>query len=262
MTALRDTLLLLAALQCSCTAIYGNPEPKGSDGDADGDGDADIDAEGETDVETDSSCTNLQGVKQVSLGEFHSCALLESGMVKCWGNNENGMLGDGTTIGKSAPVDVLGLSSGVKEISVGAYHSCALLDTGEVRCWGNDSNGQLGDGGTVDKIQAVGVIGLSSGADCVATGTFHTCATLAAGGAKCWGLNGYGQLGTGDTTVRTQPADVSGLSAGVGMIDPGAYHTCAAMETTGVKCWGNNVAGQLGIGSTENKTTPVPVVCQ
>jgi alpha-tubulin suppressor-like RCC1 family protein len=82
----------------------------------------------------------------------HTCALTASGGVKCWGNNDNGQLGEGKAVAKDTPVDVIGLKSGVKAIAVGGYHSCALLTTGRAKCWGDNDQGQLGNGTTTDSL--------------------------------------------------------------------------------------------------------------
>jgi alpha-tubulin suppressor-like RCC1 family protein len=203
----------------------------------------------------------------ISAGGFHTCALTTGGGVKCWGDNAYGQLGDGTTTSKSTPVDVSGLSSGVKAISAGFYHTCALTSAGGVKCWGNNGSGQLGDGTTTNKTTPVDVSGLS-GVAAISAGGYHTCALTSGGGAKCWGSNAYGQLGDGTTMQKTTPVAVSGLSSGVVAISGGYYHTCALTTGGGVKCWGYNEFGQLGDGTasgpekcseTACSTTPVDV---
>jgi len=213
-----------------------------------------------TDRNTPVNVTGLSsGVSAISAGGWHTCALLNTGGVKCWGYNNDGQLGDGTTTDKNTPVDVTVLSSGVSAISAGEWHTCALLNTGGVKCWGLNSSGQLGDGTTTQRNTPVDVTGLSSGVSAISAGWAHTCALLNTGGVKCWGSNGYGQLGDGTTTQRATPIDVTGLSSGVSAISAGGNHTCALLNTGGVKCWGYNSSGQLGDGTTTQRNTPVNV---
>jgi|GEM_PF-903326 len=199
------------------------------------------------------------GVIAISAGENHTCALMETGRVKCWGDNLYGQLGDLTTTDRHTPVDVIGLSSGVSAIGAGRIHTCALMQTGGVKCWGYNSYGQLGDGTTTNRTMPVDVVGLASGVSAIRAGENHTCALTQAGGVKCWGYNGFSQLGDGTTTNRLTPVDVTGLASGMSTIGAGDYHTCALMKTGGVKCWGNNGDGQLGDGTTTTRRTPVDV---
>lgn len=200
------------------------------------------------------------GVMAIAAGRYkHSCALTASGIVKCWGHNGVGQLGDGTTTQRNVPVDVVGLESGVTAIAAGYDHTCALTNEGGVKCWGYNDYGQLGDGTTTMSKTPVDVVGLSSGVIAITAGNDHTCALTTAGGTKCWGSNFSGRLGDGTSTHRNMPVDVVGLISGVSAIIAGNGHTCALMVSGGGKCWGNNHYGQLGDGTKSTHYTPVDV---
>jgi len=198
-------------------------------------------------------------VTAVAAGSNHACAVTSGGGLKCWGYNSFRQLGDGTTTDRSTPVDVSGLTSGVTSVAAGRYHTCAVTSGGGAKCWGYNSYGQLGDGTFTNRSTPVAVSGLTSGVTSVTAGYAHTCAVTAGGGVKCWGYNYYGQLGDGTTTTRSTPVDVSGLTSGVSAVAAGNYHTCALISGGGVKCWGYNYYGQLGDGTTTNRSTPVAV---
>ena len=200
------------------------------------------------------------GVAAIAAGTRFTCALMTSGGVKCWGDNGHGNLGDGTTVDRRTPVDVIGLSTDVTSIATGGFHTCALMTNGGVKCWGDNFDGQLGDGTTVNRKTPVDVSGLSSGVAAIAAGDRYTCALMTSGGVKCWGENYNGQLGDGTTISRRTPVDVSGLGNSVKAITAGGWHTCALMVSGGIKCWGADVFGQLGDGTTTSyRTMPVAV---
>ena len=201
------------------------------------------------------------GVVAVTAGYYHTCALTVGGAVLCWGANFNGRLGDGTTTDRLTPVSVSGLTSGVVAVAAGAHHTCAVTDGGAVVCWGANFNGQVGDATTTDRSTPVGVSGLASGVASVAAGLYHSCAVTTGGAMQCWGNNSSGQLGDGTTlpAFRSTPAPVTGLGSGVASAAGGEGHTCALLTTGAVLCWGRNANGQVGDATTTDRATPVPV---
>lgn len=200
------------------------------------------------------------GVASMAMGDYHTCALMTSGVVKCWGLNVYGQLGDNSTINRRTPVDVVALGAGVASLEANGYHTCAVTTLGAAKCWGANYAGQLGDNSTIQRNSPVDVIGLGSGVARIDAGTSHTCAVTTAGSAKCWGTNSYGQLGDGSTTQRNSPVAVIGLDARIARIAANNLHTCAVTTAGAAKCWGNNDNGQLGDNSITQRTTPVDVV--
>jgi len=199
------------------------------------------------------------GITAIAAGDGHTCAITSSGGIKCWGSNESGQLGNGTTTDSAVPVDVNGLSSGVTAIALGGSHTCALTATGGVKCWGSNYAGWLGDGTAIERHTPVNVSGLSNGVIAIATGDSHSCALTASGGVKCWGYNSTGQLGNGNTTKQYIPIDVSGLTSDITTIAAGYAHSCALTSNGGVKCWGGNTLGELGDGTGVTSDVPVQV---
>jgi alpha-tubulin suppressor-like RCC1 family protein len=193
------------------------------------------------------------------LGGRHTCALTAAGGVKCWGDNTFGQLGDGTNTNRHTPVNVLGLSTGVQQVDVGARHTCATLRTGELRCWGYNQYGSLGDGTSVDRATPVPVLNIEYVAE-VSAGDAHTCARTTAGAVKCWGLNERGAVGDGSDTTRYAPVDVVGLDSGVARISLGSSYSCALTTAAAAKCWGGNASGVIGDGTTTDRYTPVNVL--
>lgn len=199
------------------------------------------------------------GIRAFSAGEGPTCAVTTEGGVKCWGKNDSGQLGNDSTISSSTPVDVAGLSSGVTAVSAGVDHACALLEDGGIKCWGANKAGQLGDGTTDNSSVPVEVDGLGEDAVAIAVDFGSTCAITSGGGVKCWGSNTNGQLGNGTTDDSSEPVDVKGLDSGVAAIDANGRHACAVTEDGAVLCWGSNMVGQLGNGSTDDSDEPVEV---
>lgn len=200
----------------------------------------------------------LSGAVNIEAGDRHTCALMTGGGIKCWGSNAQGQLGDGQACGATAcltPVDVQGLAGAAIAVSGGIWHTCAVLSTGSVQCWGTNFAGQLGNGTTNSSSVPVTAQGISD-AVAVAAGGEHTCAVTKGGGVKCWGINEDGQLGAPSTELcgipqsrpcSTTPLSVAGLS-GVTSIALGEDHACAVTTSGALKCWGGNSEGQLGDG--------------
>jgi alpha-tubulin suppressor-like RCC1 family protein len=151
------------------------------------------------------------GVTDIAAGTTPTCAVTSTGSARCWGFNNFGQLGDGTTTLSNVPVQVSGLTSGVTDIVAGAFHACALTSTGSVRCWGYNDDGHLGNGGVTASKVPVQVSGLTSGVTAIAAGANHSCALTTTGDARCWGNNVDGQLGNGTMGGdATSPVQVTG----------------------------------------------------
>ncbi|WP_394842965.1 hypothetical protein LZC95_38600 [Pendulispora brunnea] len=197
-------------------------------------------------------------IARVSVGAFASCAVTAAGAAKCWGSNLGGLLGNGANLpGSRVPVDVRGLESGTVDLSMGTTHACAVTSTGAVKCWGSNFDGALGSPGP-DSSVPVTVPGLESGAVAVSVGGHHACALTSEGSVQCWGDNSIGQLGDGSTTSHVGPVTAQVLgSSYVSSVTAGAKHTCAALLSGDVLCWGNNSTGQLGAEPGPPKLTPV-----
>ncbi len=177
----------------------------------------------------------------IYLGGQHACALTTQGGVLCWGSNQYGQLGTGTTVPYSSqPVKVRGLDKGVRAVAVSGRLTCALTEQGGVLCWGRNESGQLGDGTKEDRSAPVRVRGLNKGVKAIAVGGTHTCALTEPGGVLCWGSNWSGQLGDGTKERRSVPVRVRGLDKGVKAIAAGDSHTCALTKQGGVSCVGTH----------------------
>ena len=230
---------------------------------------------------SDSLSSSPYDVAEVSLSEVgrFGCARSSQGHVKCWGYNGYGQLGHGNTstasdeegeMGENLAFVPLGANRTATQVSVGESHACALLDDGSVKCWGRNNYGQLGIGNYTqigdganemgDLLAAVD-LGTSRTATEIATGQHHTCALLDDWSVKCWGYNGYGQLGIGNSTAigdgsNEMGDDLAAADLGSGRtaiaIEAGATHTCAILDSSVLKCWGRNTWGNLGQGHNEN----------
>jgi alpha-tubulin suppressor-like RCC1 family protein len=197
---------------------------------------------------------------RLGVGAQHACAVVSGGLVKCWGSNQYGQLGDNAAEGFTATPQTVVNLKGVTSVSAGYYHSCALLSNGTVKCWGFNADGELGDGDTTDKPTPQTVVGLTGVVALTTEGTAgHTCALLKGGTMECWGSNVNGKLGDGTTVDRTTPVPVLGVT-GVVAVATGLDHTCAIVAGGHVECWGYNALGELGTGDTAPRSGPVAVV--
>ena len=220
----------------------------------------------------------------ISAGDFHTCAILVGGSVRCWGFGGDGRLGYGNLAnvgdtqapGSVGPVDLgtgpLGTPHTAVAISAGGSHTCAILDDGSVRCWGYGADGQLGYGnpdsiGDNETPGSVGPVDLAGHkAVAISAGGRHTCAILDDGTVRCWGYGAYGQLGYGNTsnvgnTSLSTPATVGSVNLGAPAIaiSAGQNHTCAILSDRTVRCWGYGSDGELGYGNRSSiGATPLP----
>ena len=206
------------------------------------------------------------GAKALSLvaGEYHTCALVEGGKVRCWGRSPNGQLGLASTqsIGDNEQpwsVSDVPIGAKVEALAAGRSHTCALVTGGKVRCWGAGTGGALGYG-NVDHIgdnetpASAGDVMVGGVALQIAAGESYTCAIVDNGKVRCWGLGTNGTLGLGNTANigdNELPSSADPLSLGTPAkrIAAGRRHTCIIATDDSVLCWGLNSNGQLGIGS-------------
>ncbi|MEZ4220058.1 MAG: EGF domain-containing protein [Polyangiaceae bacterium] len=203
-------------------------------------------------------------VRSVSAGGSHSCALLSTGSVRCWGAGVHGQLGYGNAnnIGDDEhPVSAGDVNVGapVSQIVTGGQHTCALTTTGAVRCWGSSAYGQLGYGnvndiGDDESPASAGDVNVGGVVVALAAGTHHTCALLGSGAVRCWGLGAAGRLGYANVSSigdNESPASAGSIQLGeaaVG-ITAGDLHSCAVLASGGVRCWGFGLYGRLGYGN-------------
>ena len=218
----------------------------------------------------------LSGITQVSALDSSTCALSSQGNVYCWGNNSSGLLGNNSVLEEDTPVEVLGVGavgvlSGITGLGMIGGHSCALSSSGNVYCWGQNTDGQLGNNTTIDahtpvEVVGVGAVGFLSGIINISGAGSASCGVSSAGNVYCWGNNSDGQLGNNSTVQSPSPVEVKGVG-GVGFLSgiiqvSGAEddHTCALTSGGNVYCWGFNGQGQLGVNTAITSHTPVEVL--
>lgn len=213
----------------------------------------------------------------IAAGGRHTCALGDDGRVKCWGLNLAGQLGLGDRLKRGLDVDQLGdalpyvdLDMQVVAIAGGARHTCAIGDAGQVKCWGENADGQLGVGDAMRRGREPGEMGaallaapLDFAAVAITVGARHTCARSIADAVQCWGANEDGQLGRVGRHARGDGPDELGgvvaLPEGARQVVAGDRHTCA-ITAGGLRCFGDNTTGQLGLGAEWDRAAAYPAV--
>jgi len=211
----------------------------------------------------------------IAAGGNHTCAILDNSSIKCWGYNASGQLGLGDTnnrgdasgeMGDNLTAINLGTGRTATAIEAGGNHTCAILDDASLKCWGKNNLGQLGLGNTSnrgdglnqmgDNLSAVD-LGTGRTATAIEAGGNHTCAILDDASLKCWGSNASGQLGLGNKNNSANPSAVnmgSGITAKA--IVAGESHTCAILNNSAIKCWGEGEDGRLGTGKSRDEESP------
>ncbi len=209
---------------------------------------------------TSSSFMPIEDTYYISTATEHNCALTNSRQVYCWGEAEDYRLGHGSTSDSRIPVNVpFPNHRSVQMIATHSSHNCALVDNGDVYCWGNNTDGQIGIGYKSNDESYPRTSNLPEGSMGVAisVGDSFSCAVLGSGNITCWGGNDLGQLGDGTNTNTTSPSTFVTLGQGAISVSSGDSHSCAIMQDGRVACWGNNDYGQLGDGTLVDKNTPV-----
>ncbi len=222
---------------------------------------------------------SLGDVQQISAGAYHTCAIASfgsfTGVGFCWGFDDHGALGNGNNGTQEAPfrLSVPLAEESLSQITASFQYSCAVTSSGDPYCWGSDSSGALGNGGTSDEDSEFPSPMLMPGTSeanvaftQISSGNAHTCGVVAGGAAYCWGNDGGGRLGNGSPVSNSQlPVRVVGPSGAgflspVVQIDAADTHTCALTGAGSAYCWGDDDFGQLGNGAAGSSPTPVQVV--
>jgi alpha-tubulin suppressor-like RCC1 family protein len=224
--------------------------------------------DGSTPTSTPVAVSGDLSFSALAAGDRHTCGLTTSGSAHCWGSNDNGQLGTGSTASSSTPVPVSGDQIFYALVADGA-HTCGLTSSGVAYCWGYNIFGQLGvpETGpetcleTPTESCSTAPVAVSGGLkfSSLTAGTFHSCGVTSSGVAYCWGFNDNGQLGNGSTTSSSTPVPVSG-GYSFAVLTGGNAHTCGLMSSGAAYCWGGSDNGQVGDGSfTSIVPTPVAV---
>lgn len=203
--------------------------------------------------------------KKIAGGSVSNCAIRGTGLMYCWGTDSGDALGNGAAGNSFTPSPVSdGGATDWTEITGAGWSHCGLRATGRAYCWGANTQGQLGDGSTSNRDVPVEVSGGHTDWNSISLGAETACGLRGTGNAWCWGFNTYGQLGDGSTTNSSVPVQVSGAYTDWAAIDtnPGSlnYNTCGLRNNGSFYCWGGNNAGQVGDGTTTQRTIPTQVL--
>ena len=205
------------------------------------------------------SISFARGVRKISAGQNHTCALHDDGSAYCWGDNSSGQLGTGNSTNSTTPMAIRPQTPGLQwtDIEAGFFYTCATTTTNDLYCWGGNSSGQLGLGSTTSANVPLLVTSLRGQVNDFDLGTSNTCAVTSSGAVKCWGYGYFGSLGNGGTSNSSTPVNVTGLSSGVASIAVGNRYACATKTSGQVQCWGYGNYGSLGDGGATTRYTPV-----
>ncbi|MDA8838039.1 hypothetical protein N9N26_02120, partial [Candidatus Poseidoniales archaeon] len=199
----------------------------------------------------------------VSAGSSHTCAVLDDGSLKCWGYNNYGQLGIGSTTNQNTPQLVnLGTGRTSESVSLGQFHTCAVLDDDSLKCWGYNYYGQLGIGSTTYQTTPHTVfLATNQIPKSVSSHDYSTCVIFQDSRAMCMGQLGFWFHGGSYTSISHKTPEYLARNTEVKIdeVTVGHYHTCAVLDDGSLKCWGQNIYGQLGIGSTTNNDMPQTV---
>jgi len=199
--------------------------------------------------------------QSIMTGPWHACGVTVAGDAYCWGRGDSGQLGDGTITWRRPTPGLVSGGLTFKSIARdgGGRHACALTPAGDAYCWGWNYYGQLGDGTTTSRLTPTLVSGDHSFQK-LSSGHYHVCGVTQDGEGYCWGTNIYSQLGDGTTVNRLVPTPISGgHTFELVSLGQGGMHSCGITSTGETYCWGRNDHGQVGDGSTTQRSVPVPV---
>ena len=202
---------------------------------------------------------------QLAAGASHSLGVTSTGIAYAWGDNNNGNLGDGTSgvgASKSSPVTVIGGITNWTQVSAGAAHSLGLTSTGVAYAWGYNGtfSGRLGDGTGTNRLSPVSVVGGITNWSQLSAGRYHSLGLTSTGIAYAWGSNDNGRLGDGTTTAKSSPVTVIGGITNWSQLSGGVTFSVGLTGAGVAYAWGYNGRGNLGDGTTTNRSSPVTVV--